>query len=180
MGLDLLLSIGISVGAWAWVLVWLAGDFTRLPFPWVPAWAPIVYWAAYFVFGGGATKFITIWKVLPCHLLGAVAATLVILTWSSVGPAGNFGLGLWVFVMVVLFGVLAHVSIFSSIPASIHGACVTIGVFLLSVGADKTVTPWVNLANMALVIVAGLALGWLSEATVGWLAKKAEAQAERA
>lgn len=180
MGLDLLLSIGVSVGAWAWALVWLAGDFTRLPFPWVPAWAPIVFWAAYFVFGGGAPKFDTIWKVLPCHILGAVAATLVILLWSSVGPAGNFGLGLWVFVMVVAFGILAHIGTFASIPASILGACVTIGVFLLSVGADKTVTPWLNLANMVLIIFVGLALAWLSEVTVGWLAKKPEGRVERA
>jgi hypothetical protein len=172
MGLDLLLSIGISVGAWAWALVWLAGDFTKLPFPFVPAWAPIVFWAAYFVFGGGAPKFDTIWKVLPCHLLGAVVGSCIIWAWLSFGPAGNFGLGLWVFLMVVVFGILAHISIFSSIPASILGACVTVGVFVLSLGASQTITPWVNLANMVVVIVVGLALGWLSESTALWLAKK--------
>jgi hypothetical protein len=180
MGLDLLLSIGISVGAWAGVLVWLAGDFTKLPFPFVPAWAPIVYWAAYFVFGGGAPKFTTIWKVLPCHLLGSVVASCIVWAWLTLGPAGNGGLGLWIFVMVVVFGILAHISTFSSIPATILGACVTIGVFVLSIGASPAVTPWVNLANMIVIIVVGLVFAWLSEVTAVWLAKKPEKQLEKA
>jgi len=172
MGLDLLLAIGITVGLWAVPLIWLGGDFGRLPFPFIPGWAAFAYWASYYAFGAGAPKFDTFKKALPCHYLGSFLATLTIWAWVNIGPVNNLSFGLWVVPLCIAMCVMGHIKVFATVPATFFGACISVGVYFLAKGAYPDLTPWQNFANMIFVIPIGAALGWLSDITALWLAKK--------
>lgn len=172
MGLDLLLSIGITVGGWAIPLIWLLGDFGRLPFLFVPGWAAFAYWAAYYALGAGAPKWETPKKVLPCHFLGSLLATITIWLWQNIGPANNLSFALWVFPLCVVMCVMGHIKMFATVPATFFGACISVGVYFLGLANLPGYTPWQNFANMIFVIPIGVVLGWLSDITALWLAKK--------
>jgi hypothetical protein len=172
MGIDPRLAIGITVGAWAIPLIWFGGDFGRLPFPFIPAWAAFAYWAGYFAFGAGAPKFDTIKTVWPCHILGAFLAALTAVAWLNIGPVNNLSFALWVFPLCIAMCVAGHIKIFATTPAVFFGACISFGVYFLALASAPDLTPWQNFLNMIVIITVGVALGWLSDITAIWLSQK--------
>jgi len=145
----LALSIGILIALWVKV-----GSMASLLVP-----AGIVAWACFFAAGG---KIQGLQKTIAATLSG------VVWVWLAMTLIGMMGMGSWGWVII---GVVAFILVFQSrvpalsfIPGAFCGAAVT---------AWAAPTDPKGYLMVAVALIAGAVLGYVSEMGAGMLAKKA-------
>ena len=135
-------------------------------------WAAFIAWACFYHCGGkvgglGATISANVW--------GVIMAAVALIVFSNVGIGlatpvwAGICVGLAVFVMLLA----TQIPFLSAIPATVYGFAATAGYVLLTNGAGNLMDP--SLKNPAVVIamsmIAGAILGYISEMLAGVLAK---------
>lgn len=141
-------AAGISVGVLAGIYAQWCGLLGML------TWVGFVSWACFYAAGG---KFEGFKKTVLANLSGVFWAWIIILL---SGLMGGFPLALGAAVIVGAFFMCAqaHISLLAFIPGAFAGCASTFGA---------------NLDYMAAILslIAGAALGWLSEIIAVWLVK---------
>ncbi len=138
-------------------------------------WAAFLAWGCFYHCGG---KIGGLTSGIIGNLWGIVMATLTLLVINNVGLADSLTLPVWagicvgVGVLVMILG--AHVPMLSAIPAAVYGYAATAALVLLSTnGLNALGEP--SLANPAVVVamsmIVGAVLGYISEAIAGSIAK---------
>ena len=157
--MDMLTALGVSIGvliaAWTYVAVGVAA---------LPVWVGIVTWGAFFA-AGGKTAGLT--KTIAASLSGLVWAVVAV---TLAGRLGGGTATLAVLVGVIAFAMVlqSRIPLLSFIPGAFLGAAST-------VGAGWTDVP--SLVKIAVALVAGAVLGYLSEMLAGMLVHKKTAPA---
>jgi hypothetical protein len=152
--MDMLMALAVSIGVLIALWVKFGGAIAAFAVP-----AGIVAWACFFAAGGKTTG-----------LQKTIASTLsgVVWVWLAMTLIGAMGMGsfTWVIVGVVAFLLVmqSRVAILSFIPGAFCGAAVT---------AWATPTDAKGYLMVAVALVAGAVLGYLSEMGAGMIAKKA-------
>ena len=149
----LALSIGVLIAVWVKVGAML---FTTTPIA-VPA--GIIAWACFYAAGGKMTG---LQKTIAANVSGVVWVLIAMMVITS----ANLGGVAWIIIGVVaaIIVLQSKVAALSFIPGAFCGAAVT-----AASGAGTDVKANVM---VALAMVAGAVLGWVSEAGAGALAKK--------
>src|SRR5437870_13839516 len=152
--MDMLMALAVSIGVL--IAVWVkVGAMASLAVP-----AGIVAWACFFAAGGKTTG---LQRTIASNLSGVVWVWLAM---TLIG-AMNIGSISWVIIGVVAFLIVmqSKVAILSFIPGAFCGAAVT-----AASGAGTDIK-----ANLmvAVALVAGAVLGYISEMGAGMIAKKA-------
>ena len=150
----LALSIGVLIAVWVKIGPML---FSAVPLA-VPA--GIIAWACFYAAGG---KMQGLQKTIAANVSGV----FWILVAMFVIGAANLGGVAWIIIGVVAAVIVlqSKVAVLSFIPGAFCGAAVTAG---SGAGTDIKANVMV-----ALALVAGAVLGWISEAGAGAIAKKA-------
>ncbi|OLE49606.1 MAG: hypothetical protein AUG01_05055 [Candidatus Rokubacteria bacterium 13_1_20CM_2_69_58] len=151
--MDMLMALAVSIGVL--IAVWVkVGAMASLAVP-----AGIVAWACFFAAGGKITG-----------LQKTIASTLsgVVWVWLAMTLIGAMGMGniAWIIIGVVAFLLViqSKVAILSFIPGAFCGAAVT---------AWAAPTDAKGYLMVAVALVAGAVLGYVSEMGAGMIAKKA-------
>lgn len=156
--MNMLTALAVSIG----VLIALWVKVGGMLFPTVALAVPagIIAWACFYAAGG---KMQGLQKTVAANLSG------VVWVWIAMAliAAANLGNFAWIIIGVVAFLIVVQskVGALSFIPGAFCGAAVAAG---SGAGTDITANVMV-----ALALVAGAVLGWISEAGAGAIAKKA-------
>lgn len=162
--MSMLLALTVSIGLLAVVATWVfLGPLAAMSFQ---IWQAFVAWACFYN-NGGKTEGLK--KTVICMSFGAVVGMLSVMLAGQLG-----GLGAWAAPVAVGIGaacivLAAHLSILSTIPASVYGFACVAGLILLG----KDMTPVNAIVPTIGSILIGAAFGWVSEAIGGKLAKAA-------
>lgn len=162
----LAISIGVLGGVATWLFLGpLAGG--------LQIWAAFIAWACFFHCGG---KEAGLKATIMANIAGAVMAWLTLLAVSRGGLGESLGLPLWagicVGVGVLVMILLANMPAFAAIPALVYGFAATAGFALLAADglANLTAASLANpLVTIILSMIAGAALGYVSEKVAGAL-----------
>lgn len=148
----LALSIGVLIAIWTYVAVAVVPELS--------VWAGIVAWGCFFAAGGKASGF---QKTALANLSGLVYVWVITQLLPHVGGT-TIVLALLVGVIAFLMVMQSKLPALSFIPGAFIGAAVTVGS-----GAASDTT---HLIYLAVSLVIGAALGFVSEAMAGSFAKK--------
>lgn len=148
----LALSIGVLIAIWTYVAVAVVPELS--------VWAGIVAWGCFFAAGGKGAGF---QKTVFANLSGLIYVWLVMMLLPHVGGS-NIALAILVGVIAFLMVVQSKIPALSFIPGAFIGAAVTVGA-----GGTSDTT---HLIYLAVSLVIGAALGFISESMAGSLAKK--------
>lgn len=149
----LALSIGVLIAIWTYVAVAVVPDLS--------VWAAIVAWGCFFAAGGKALGF---QKTVFANLSGLIYVWIITQILPHVGGS-TIALAILVGVIAFVMVVQSKIPALSFIPGAFIGAAVTVG----SGAASDTK----HLLYVAVSLVIGAALGLISEAVAGSMAKKA-------
>jgi len=168
--MSLISALAISIGVLGGVATWLflgplAGG--------LQIWAAFIAWACFFHCGG---KEAGLKATILANIAGAVMAWLTLLAVSRGGFGASLGLPLWagicVGIGVLVMILLANIPAFAAIPALVYGFAATAGYALLAPDglANLTAAGLGNpLVTIILSMIAGAALGYVSEKVAGAL-----------
>lgn len=161
--MPLLFALAVSIGGLAVVATWLFfGPLASLD---AQIWQAFLAWACFY-HSGGKTEGLQ--KTLVCMIFGAVVGAVSVLLAEQLGDLGAFAAPVAVGIGAAVIVLAAHIGLLATIPASVYGFAAVAGLILL-----KGLTPVAALTPTILSIILGAALGWLSEAIGGKLAKSA-------
>ena len=160
--MPLLIALAISIGVLAVVATWLF--LVPLAALGVQIWQAFVAWASHYHSGG---KVAGARATAICMSFGAVVGALSVMLAGQLGGLGGFAAPVAVGVGAAAIVLAAHISLLSTIPASVYGFACVAGLILL-----KGVAPMDALVPTIVSIVLGAAFGYASEAIGGMLAKK--------
>ncbi len=130
-------------------------------------WAVFIAWACFFAIGGDGKA---LQNTIVCNVLGAVIAWIALLIILGIPLADTLTLPIWagivVAVTVFVMCLLAHIEIFSSIPASVLGYASVAG-YALQTKDALSVSSLTSGSNNALIVIvisliAGAILGMIS------------------
>ena len=163
----LALSIGVLGGLATYVFLSPLGMGLQI-------WAAFIGWASFY-HCGGKTQGLT--SSTLANLWGVLWGALTLFAVTQTGMGDSLGLPLWagicVAVGVALMILGAKIPIFSAIPAQVYGYAATVAFTLLTNAAGALTLP--ELANPAIIValslVAGNVLGYISEALASTLAR---------
>lgn len=154
--------IGIMGGLATWAAVTLGSAFVLI-------WAIFIGWGSFFHCGG---KEEGLQKAIAASIWGAICAAVALIVLTSIGVTPvTAGICVGVTVVIMILG--AKVPALSAIPAAVYGYAATAGLFLLGgagygAGAGGIVKV---AAAIAVSLVIGAILGYLSEKIAGAVAK---------
>ena len=148
----LALSIGVLIAIWTYVAV---GVVTQLS-----VWAGIVAWGCFFAAGGKIQGF---QKTVFANLSGLIYVFIILQLLGSLG-GGTPILAVLVGVIAFLMVVQSKIAALGFIPGAFIGAAVTVG------SGAKDLRGY---AMIAVSLVIGALLGYLSEALAGVFKRKA-------
>ena len=137
-------------------------------------WAAFIAWASFYHCGGKISGLVS---SVMANLWGVVVAALTLVVFSTVGLGATLSDPVWAGICVgvgVFVLVLAtQIPFLSAIPATVYGFAATAGYVLLTSGANLLLepTPQNPAAIIAMSMVIGGVLGYISEALGGALAK---------
>jgi hypothetical protein len=169
--MDLITALAVSIG----VLGGLATFVFLSPFGFgLQIWAAFIGWASFY-HCGGKTQGLT--SSTLANLWGVLWGALTLLAVTRTGLADSLSLPIWAGICVAIgVGLMilgAKIPIFSAIPAQVYGYAATVAFTLLSNAAGALTLP--DLTNPALIValslIVGNVLGYISEALAGALAK---------
>lgn len=168
--MDLITALAVSIGALGGVATFALLSPFGLG---LQIWAAFIGWASFYHCGGKASG---LQASTLANLWGVLWGTLTLLAVTQTGLGDSLGLPVWagicVAVGVALMILGAKIGIFSAIPAQVYGYAATVAFTLLTNSASALSAP--GLENPAVIIalslVLGNVLGYVSEALAGALA----------
>ena len=156
-----LIALTISIGLLAVVATWLfLGPLAALGFQ---IWQAFIAWACFYHCGG---KVEGLTKTIVSMSFGALVGMLSVMLIGPFGALGAFAAPVAVGLGAASLVLAAHLSLLSTIPATVYGFASIAGLILL-----KGVTPIEAIGPTIGSIILGAAFGWLSEPIGGKLAK---------
>ena len=156
-----LIALTISIGLLAVVATWLfLGPLAALGFQ---IWQAFIAWACFYHCGG---KVEGLTKTIVSMSFGALVGMLSVMLIGPFGALGAFAAPVAVGLGAAALVLAAHLSLLSTIPATVYGFGSIAGLILL-----KGVTPIEAIGPTIGSIILGAAFGWLSETIGGKLAK---------
>ena len=156
-----LIALTISIGLLAVVATWLfLGPLAALGFQ---IWQAFIAWACFYHCGG---KVEGLTKTIVSMSFGALVGMLSVMLIGPFGALGAFAAPVAVGLGAASLVLAAHLSLLSTIPATVYGFASIAGLILL-----KGVTPIEAIGPTIGSIILGAAFGWLSETIGGKLAK---------
>ena len=155
--MDMLMALAVSIGVL--IALWVKFGGMLAPGLAIAVPAGIIAWGCFFAAGGKTTG---LQKTIASNLSG------VVWVWLAMTLIGMMGMGSWGWVII---GVVAFILVFQSrvpalsfIPGAFCGAAVT---------AWAAPTDPKGYLMVAVALIAGAVLGYVSEMGAGMLAKKA-------
>jgi hypothetical protein len=127
-------------------------------------WQAFVAWACFYNNGGKADG---LKKTVVCMCFGAVVGMLSVMLAGQLGTLGAFAAPVAVGIGAACLVLAAHLSMLSTIPASVYGFACVAGLILLG----KDMSPVNAIGPTIGSILIGAGFGWLSEAVGGKLTK---------
>ena len=156
-----LIALTISIGLLAVVATWLfLGPLAALGFQ---IWQAFIAWACFYHCGG---KVEGLTKTIVSMSFGALVGMLSVMLIGPFGALGAFAAPVAVGLGAASLVLAAHLSLLSTIPATVYGFGSIAGLILL-----KGVTPIEAIGPTIGSIILGAAFGWLSETIGGKLAR---------
>ncbi len=159
-----LVALSISIG----VLGGIAAALCLGPLAGVVSiWVVFISWGCFFAIGGDGKA---LQNTIVCNILGAVIAWIGLLIFLGIPLADSITVPIWagivVAVTVLIMCLLAHIELFSSIPAGVFGYA-SVAAYALQTDAALTMGALTGGTNNALIIVvvsavAGATLGMVS------------------
>ena len=183
--MDLVTALAVVIGVMGAIATWVA---VTMGSPYVLIWAIFVGWGSFYHCGGKeagikSSAVANVWGVV----CAAVALIVTLALAGSLGLALAAGLCVGVSVLILILG--AKVPALAAIPAGVYGYASTAALFLLGVAgsAMASATPPVAYASVygdgngavikaavavAISLIIGNVLGYISEKVVGAVVKK--------
>ncbi len=153
-----LVALSVSIGVLGGIAAALClGPLSGI----VLIWVVFIAWACFFAIGGDGKA---LQNTIVCSVLGAVIAWIALLIILGIPLANTLSLPIWagivVGVTVLIMCLLAHIEIFSSIPASVLGYASVAGYSLqtpdaLTMGSLTSA----SLTNPLIIVVVSLVVG---------------------
>jgi hypothetical protein len=169
--MDLITALAVSIGVLGGVATYLFLSPFGLG---LQIWAAFIGWASFY-HCGGKTSGLT--SSALANVWGVLWGALTLIAVTQTGMAETLGTPLWagicVAVGVALMILGAKIPAFSAIPAQVYGYAATVAFTLLTNAAGSLMLP--DLTNPAIIValsmVIGAVLGYISEQLAGALAK---------
>lgn len=161
--MPMLFALAVSIGLLAVLATWLF--LTPLHGYDTQVWQAFVAWACYYHCGGKITG---VRNTILGMSFGALIGMLSVLLSMQLGGLGQFAAPVAVGVGAAVIVLSAHLSLLSTIPASVYGFACIAGLILL--GTDMS--PQKALLPTVVSIVIGAIFGYVSELIGNALAKK--------
>lgn len=176
--MSLIMALAISIGGLGGIATFLVlGPLAALN---LQIWAIFIAWACFYHCGG---KDSGLKNAIVHNVFGAILAWVALLLITQIPLADSIGLPLWagICVGVTVFALVLAASnaALSVIPASVYGYAATAAYGLLGTKLDTLTTPTMHnpLIVVAVSMVIGAVLGFISEKVAGALAAPAVAKA---
>ncbi len=170
--MDLITALAVSIGVLGGIATYLMLSPIGMG---LQIWAAFIAWATFYHCGGkeaGLTKTIT-------HtIFGAIMAYIALLLVVHVPLGAALGVPLWagicVLITVFILVYAAKAPALSDIPASVYGYAAVAGLALAGnkLGALTTGSMENPFVNVAISLIVGAVLGYISEKIAGALVKK--------
>ncbi len=160
--MPILIALAISIGVLAVIATWLF--FGPLAALGVQIWQAFVAWASHYHSGG---KIAGMRNTMICMSFGALVGVLSVMLAGQLGALGSMAAPIAVGLGAAVLVLAAHVSLLSTIPASVYGFASVAGLILIG-----KVAPMDALLPTILSIVIGAAFGFASEALGNAMKKK--------
>lgn len=170
--MDLILALAISIGVLGGIATWaVLGPLAGM----LQIWAIFIAWACFYHCGGKETG---LKNTIACNVAGAVVAWIALVIVLKTGLADSLGVPLWAGIVVgatvIVLVLLAKIPALSVIPALVYGYAAVAAFGLLASNADVTAASFNNpLITVAVSMVVGAVLGYISEKVAGALARPA-------
>ncbi len=170
--MDLITSLAISIGVLGGIATFLLLSPIGMG---LQIWAAFIGWATFYHCGG---KEAGLSKSITHNIFGAIMAYIALLLVTQVPLGAALGVPLWaaicVLVTVAILVYAAKSPTLSDIPASVYGYAATAGLALAgnklgAVTAASLENPFIN---VAISLIIGAVLGYISEKAAGALVKK--------
>lgn len=168
--MSLIMALAISIGGLGGIATFLVlGPLASLN---LQIWAIFIAWACFFHCGGKEAGLRT---TIVHTVFGAILGWVALLLVAEIPLGGMLGVPLWagiaVGVTVFLLVLAASNSVLSVIPASVYGYAAAAAYGLLATKLDTLTAPSMHnpLIVIAVSLVAGAALGYVSEKVAGAL-----------
>ena len=169
--MDLITALAVSIGALGGVATFVFLS----PFGFgLQIWAAFIGWASFYHCGGKTKGLIS---SALANLWGVLWGALTLIAVTGTGMADTVGLPIWAGICVAIgVGLMilgAKIPVFSAIPAQVYGYAATVAFTLLTNAAGAMTAPRLEnpVVIVALSLVIGNVLGYISEALAGSLAK---------
>ncbi len=160
--MSILLGLTVSIGLLAVVATWIfLGPLAAMGFQ---IWQAFVAWACFFHSGGKTDGLV---KTAVCMTFGALVGMLSVMLAGQLGMLGALAAPVAVGIGAACIVLAAHMTLLSTIPASVYGFACVAGLILLG----KDMTPMNAIVPTIGSIIIGALFGWLSEMIGGKLAK---------
>jgi Protein of unknown function (DUF1097) len=170
--MDLITALAVSIGVLGGIATYVMLSPIGMG---LQIWAAFIAWATFYHCGGkeaGLTKTIT-------HtIFGAIMAYIALLLVVHVPLGATLGVPLWagicVLITVFILVYAAKAPALSDIPASVYGYAAVAGLALAGnkLGALTTASMENPFVNVAISLIIGAVLGYISEKIAGALVKK--------
>jgi hypothetical protein len=160
--MSILIGLTVSIGLLAVVATWVfLGPLAALGFQ---IWQAFVAWACFYHSGG---KTDGLKKTVICMSFGALVGMLSVMLAGQLGMLGSLAAPVAVGIGAACIVLAAHLTLLSTIPASVYGFACIAGLILLG----KDMSPANAIVPTIASIVIGACFGWVSEMVGGKLAK---------
>ena len=168
--MDLITALAVSIGVLGGIATYVL--LSPIGFG-LQIWAAFIAWATFYHCGG---KEAGLSKTLIHTLFGAVMALIMLLLATQIPLAGSIGLPLWagicVLITVFILVIAAKSPMLSDIPASVLGYAAVAGFALAGGKLDVTAITMSNpFINIAISLIVGAVLGYISEKAAGMMVK---------
>ena len=162
--MTVLIALALSIGVLAVAATWLV--FGPLAAFNVQIWQVFIAWACFYHSGG---KTDGLQKTVICMIFGALDGMLTVMLIGQLGALGTLAAPIAVGIGAAVIVLAAHISLLSTIPASVYGFASVAGLILL-----KPMSPSEAIVPTILSIIIGALFAWVSEVVAGKLPKKLE------
>lgn len=160
--MTMLIALTVSIGLLAVVATWLfIGPLAAMNFQ---IWQAFVAWGSFYHCGG---KTDGLKKTAIGMSFGALVGMLSVMLAGQLGMLGALAVPVAVGIGVAAMVLAAHLSLLSTIPASVYGFASVAGLILLG----KDMSPMNAIVPTIASIIIGAGFGWVSETVAGKLAK---------
>ncbi len=164
--MDLITALAVVIGIMGGIATWLA---ITLGSPYVLIWAIFVAWGSFYHCGG---KEAGLKSSAVANVWGVICAVVALIALTSIGVTALMA-GICVGLSIVVLILAAKAPLFSAIPASVYGYASTAALFLLGGAAYGEGAGGIVKVGVAIAIslIIGNLLGYISEKVVGMVAK---------